>query len=249
MRNPFSFGSWRPIIHRQPEGITDVALTFDDGPTPVTTPGLLDILARNGARATFFLSGVRVAADPGLVRDLVAGQHAVYGHAWEHVDLRSQPSRAVRDMQRVEEILARFRPTPTPYLIRLPHNAGYRQVSMHRAMARFHDDVRFAWCTLNTRDYALADGCGDLAELQARCDCLAQRLSQHPLLPGSIVLLHEAAFGAVGPLNPQVAGMLLPRILDAIRRRGLETGLIRTTALPHLVSRFVCLPKPGHVPV
>src|SRR5690606_25083184 len=44
-----------------------VALTFDDGPDPESTPQLLDLLARHGARATFFMIGERAAAHPELV--------------------------------------------------------------------------------------------------------------------------------------------------------------------------------------
>ena len=54
-----------------------VALTFDDGPDPVNTPMLLDLLARNQARATFFCVGKQVERFPDIVRRIAAEGHQV----------------------------------------------------------------------------------------------------------------------------------------------------------------------------
>src|SRR4051794_32147791 len=59
---------------------TDAAvfgLTFDDGPSPDTTPALLDVLARHRGRATFFLIGERVRAHPDLVAAIAGAGHEV----------------------------------------------------------------------------------------------------------------------------------------------------------------------------
>jgi peptidoglycan/xylan/chitin deacetylase (PgdA/CDA1 family) len=248
MYSPLSLGDWRPVLYRQPAGVRDVALTYDDGPTPETTPALLDMLAKAGAKATFFLSGVRVAAHPALTADIVAAGHDVYGHGWEHENLeQAGPDQALAAMEQVEAALARLRPTPSPYLLRLPYNAGYRRSWMHRAMARFHPDVRFAWWRLSTRDYQLAAGCPDEHALSARCRGVAERLAATPLLPGSIVLLHENPFGAAGEWAPAVARLLLPPILAALQARGLLAGPIRpTTSRPW--DRFVFINRGGERP-
>jgi peptidoglycan/xylan/chitin deacetylase (PgdA/CDA1 family) len=52
-----------------------VALTFDDGPDPRSTPGFLDLLARRDIRATFFMLGSMVAAAPGLGTEVAAAGH------------------------------------------------------------------------------------------------------------------------------------------------------------------------------
>jgi peptidoglycan/xylan/chitin deacetylase (PgdA/CDA1 family) len=57
-----------------------VALTFDDGPHPATTPDLVDLLGRYGARATFFLIGARASRREDLVRRIVAGGHELGNH-------------------------------------------------------------------------------------------------------------------------------------------------------------------------
>jgi len=208
---------------------------------------VLSLLQKAGAKATFFLSGVRVAAYTELVADIIGAGHAVYGHAWEHVNLGLfPPSHALEAMRRVEDLLARLRPTPSPYLIRLPYNAGYKTAAMHRAMGRFHPDVHFAYHTLSTEDYLLAEGCGeDHGMLKARCQAKAGELCAHPSLPGSIILMHENPFDCRGELVPVIAETLLPPLLEGITARGLQCGLIRTTAPHRQLDRFLLLKVMG----
>ena len=61
-----------------------VALTFDDGPDPASTPAFLDLLAEHDVRATFFLLGRYVAEQPGLVRRMVDAGHELGVHGWTH---------------------------------------------------------------------------------------------------------------------------------------------------------------------
>ncbi|HWX47217.1 MAG TPA: polysaccharide deacetylase family protein [Roseomonas sp.] len=222
---------WRPVLRRQPHGVTDVALTFDDGPSPITTVTVLEMLARADAKATFFLTGTRVQAYPELVRAIIAEGHAVYGHGWEHVHLEAAgPAAALEAMQRVEALLAQFRPTPSLYLIRLPYNDGFRRAWMHKAMARFHPNACFAWWTISPQDYRLADGCATLEQLEARCKALGERMRKIRRLPGSIVLLHEDPFGGPGALAPRVSELVLPHVLSAVAARGARCGLVQTEA-------------------
>lgn len=222
--------------------MTDVALTFDDGPSPATTPQVLDLLARQGAKATFFLAGVRVAAYPGLAADIVAAGHDVFGHGWDHEDLeRAGAARALAAMQRVEDLLARLRPTPSRYLVRLPFGAGYNRSWMHRAMAHFHPDVSFAWWSHATNDHLLARGCGGEAELVSRCRALAGSLEQDRRLPGGIILMHESPIGAPGELAPRIAQTLLPLVLEVIARRGCRAGLIQAPTHASRRGRFLFL--------
>jgi cellulose synthase/poly-beta-1,6-N-acetylglucosamine synthase-like glycosyltransferase/peptidoglycan/xylan/chitin deacetylase (PgdA/CDA1 family) len=64
-----------------------IALTFDDGPDPVWTPRILDVLRRNHVRATFFVVGTQVVAHPELVRRIVADGHQIGIHTFTHPDL------------------------------------------------------------------------------------------------------------------------------------------------------------------
>jgi peptidoglycan/xylan/chitin deacetylase (PgdA/CDA1 family) len=62
----------------------EVVLTFDDGPLPATTGSVLDTLARNGVRATFFLIGRNARANPQMVRRIAAEGHTLANHTMTH---------------------------------------------------------------------------------------------------------------------------------------------------------------------
>jgi len=59
----------------------------DDGPDPATTPALLDLLAKYGARATFFVTGLNVVAHPDLIRAILSRGHAIGNHSYGHSPL------------------------------------------------------------------------------------------------------------------------------------------------------------------
>ncbi len=89
---------YAPVLchHRRATGC--VALTFDDGPSPETTPLLLDLLAASGAKATFFAVGKRAMQHPELVRSLLAAGHEVANHTLSHdVLLAFRSTRTVRE--------------------------------------------------------------------------------------------------------------------------------------------------------
>jgi peptidoglycan/xylan/chitin deacetylase (PgdA/CDA1 family) len=72
-----------------------VALTFDDGPYPVDTPILLDVLRNAHVPATFFLLGRDAEQYPGLVRAIAAAGHEVANHTETHPDLAALDAAAV----------------------------------------------------------------------------------------------------------------------------------------------------------
>jgi peptidoglycan/xylan/chitin deacetylase (PgdA/CDA1 family) len=61
-----------------------VAITFDDGPHPEGTPAILEVLARHGAVATFFVIGEQVSKRPALLRRVQAEGHAIALHGYQH---------------------------------------------------------------------------------------------------------------------------------------------------------------------
>lgn len=63
-----------------------VALTFDDGPTPFTDR-LLHVLGAQGAKATFFLIGNKVALDPGAAKRIADAGMEIGSHTWEHPNM------------------------------------------------------------------------------------------------------------------------------------------------------------------
>jgi peptidoglycan/xylan/chitin deacetylase (PgdA/CDA1 family) len=65
-----------------------IYLTFDDGPHPLYTPSILDILAERDIRATFFLLGKKIETHPELVAAIAKGGHSIGYHTHEHTRLR-----------------------------------------------------------------------------------------------------------------------------------------------------------------
>ena len=84
-------GTWLPRVRRALfpalAGISTqphVALTFDDGPDPASTPQFLTALDELGVRATFFLLGEHVPPNRALVGEIAARGHEVAVHGWSH---------------------------------------------------------------------------------------------------------------------------------------------------------------------
>lgn len=73
-----------PVISRGASDRKAVALTFDDGPDPLTTPELLRLLKKYQASATFFVTGDRVCRHPELVREIAAQGHSLGNHSFRH---------------------------------------------------------------------------------------------------------------------------------------------------------------------
>lgn len=107
-------------------GTRVLALTYDDGPNDPYTPRLLDVLAKHGARATFFLVGQFVEARPRIARAVVEAGHAIGNHTYSHPHLiflspsrlRDELERATRAIEDATGITPKlFRP---PFGWRLP---------------------------------------------------------------------------------------------------------------------------------
>ena len=62
----------------------EISLTFDDGPDPLLTPRVLDLLDRHQAKASFFCVGERAAACPELTREIARRGHSVENHSYRH---------------------------------------------------------------------------------------------------------------------------------------------------------------------
>lgn len=74
-------------VQEMTQGPKLVALTFDDGPKPRTTPRLLEGLDQRGVKATFFLIGAQVEESPDLVVQMAQSGHQLGIHTYDHVSL------------------------------------------------------------------------------------------------------------------------------------------------------------------
>ncbi|MEU9888439.1 polysaccharide deacetylase family protein [Sphaerisporangium sp. NPDC051011] len=97
--------TWLPGVRRLLPGLAGVgrpghvALTFDDGPDPASTPHFLDELRRLGCRATFFVLGEMLERHPEVGRRVVAEGHELGVHGWRHDNaLGMRPGRAAKEI-------------------------------------------------------------------------------------------------------------------------------------------------------
>jgi peptidoglycan/xylan/chitin deacetylase (PgdA/CDA1 family) len=94
------------ITSGPPEG-NQIALTFDDGPTPGVTDLILDELKQRKLHATFFMIGQRIAAAPDLARRVLAEGHEVGNHTFTHPKLTTlTDAQADEEIQRTQDIMA-----------------------------------------------------------------------------------------------------------------------------------------------
>jgi peptidoglycan-N-acetylglucosamine deacetylase len=109
---PF-FPGWSfflPVISRGQRGVNGIALTFDDGPFPASTPVLLELLARYQLPATFFVIGRHAAAHPELIAAILAQGHTIGNHSFDHDNLLMLRSCEVlkRNIQMTQEVLEKM---------------------------------------------------------------------------------------------------------------------------------------------
>jgi peptidoglycan/xylan/chitin deacetylase (PgdA/CDA1 family) len=176
-----------------------VALSFDDGPDPVHTPQVLDILARHQARATFFLIGANARRHPELVTRIRALGHEVGNHTDTNGRTVLMSMSRFRDsLLRAEAALAL--PEGEPKLFR-PGGGWIRPDQLY--LAREHG-------------YTCVLGSAQAYDPRRPPVAYIRWAVAKNLRPGAIVVLHDAG----GDRSNTVAA--LPGILDAGRSRGLR---------------------------
>ncbi|MBL1086908.1 polysaccharide deacetylase family protein [Streptomyces actinomycinicus] len=90
------------IVHASDKGAHAVNITIDDGPDPVWTPQVLQVLRDNGVKATFCMVGTQAQAHPDLVRQVVAAGHRLCDHSVAHDTTMDKKSQAYQSQQIVE---------------------------------------------------------------------------------------------------------------------------------------------------
>jgi peptidoglycan-N-acetylglucosamine deacetylase len=86
------------VIWGGPPTVKQVALTFDDGPSPRYTPGIMAVLQRYQAHATFFVLGRKVEKYPQIVQDLLGAGNEVGNHTFDHPRL-TKTAEAIRESE------------------------------------------------------------------------------------------------------------------------------------------------------
>jgi cellulose synthase/poly-beta-1,6-N-acetylglucosamine synthase-like glycosyltransferase/peptidoglycan/xylan/chitin deacetylase (PgdA/CDA1 family)/spore germination protein YaaH len=232
------------VIQRTGAKPHELALTFDDGPDPLWTPQILDILKAKGVHASFFVIGENAEAAPDLVQRIVAEGHDVGNHTFTHPNLGELPPSLVtleiNATQRLFEALTgrSMRLFRAPYFgdaepttsdeispIETAQSMGYLSVGLHVDP----DD----WLRPKPE------------EIVSRV--ISQVNDPNPDIRGHIILLHDSG----GDRSSTIAA--LPQLIDSLRAQGFSfvtvsqlAGLTRDQVMPAVpaksLGRLVGLP-------
>ena len=182
------------------------ALTLDDGPHPIVTPRVLDILRERRVPAAFFVIGHFVKRHPELVRRIHDEGHLVGNHSWSHSTWGTfRRTKYWRDeISRADDLIESIT-GERPALFRPP--MGFKTFHVTKSASR----ARHATVTWSQRAF---DG------VRTSEDRIMRRLSSR-VSAGDIVLLHD---GEVPPFhrNLSATAAALPRLIEAWRSRRLE---------------------------
>ncbi|MDE3085140.1 MAG: polysaccharide deacetylase family protein [Acidobacteriota bacterium] len=184
---------------RGPARARAVALTFDDGPSPDTTPRTLDLLDELGMRATFFVLGTQARAHPELVAEIVRRGHGVGSHGFSHEHHLLRSPRWIRDdLARAVEALDAcgvrtrwFRPP-------------YGQLTARTVLEARRQGMEVVLWSAFGHEWAEPDAESVMAHLAPRLE------------PGAIVVLHDTEVDAPAGTARRTQGALelLGPVLD-----------------------------------
>lgn len=187
-------------------------ITFDDGPDPRSTPRILEILSRHGARGTFFLLGRNAEKHPELADAIARGGHEIglhgYGHSFAWT---SGPLRSWSDAARCDDVLRR-----RGIEVRL-YRPPFGKLNLATLVWAWRTGKTLAWWSTDPKDYG--EGGGNTPSGKEIAERVAGRT-----LAGSVLLLHDGRIDESRDPGNTVAA--LEGILELLERKGIETATV-----------------------
>lgn len=195
---------FRGRIVRKVNPISDkkvIALTFDDGPSPNSTPQILDILKKHKIKATFFLIGNNLKNFPELGQELVAEGNAIGNHTWHHFRRLMNEFTATQEIEDTATLIYETTGVKTS-LFRPPNGFLYNGLVDY---AQKRKDAVILW-SVDSNDWR-----GQKVSVDYIVDKVLENIQ-----PGAIILMHDGG----GDRSHTVQA--LPKIIDEITQRGYE---------------------------
>lgn len=186
------------LIWRYPEEENKVYITFDDGPTELITPWVLDTLRRHGAKATFFCLGKKVEMHPDLFDRIKTEGHAVGNHGYSHIKgWENGTGQYIQDVDLANDFIGStlFRP---PY--------GRIRPNQVRLLKNRYKIVMWSLLSMDYSRWVTPKRCANIV--------------LNNLRPGAIIVFHDSVKAEA---NMRYA---LVRVLEEARNRGLEFGVL-----------------------
>jgi peptidoglycan/xylan/chitin deacetylase (PgdA/CDA1 family) len=179
------------------DGPMVIALTIDDGPSPIYTPQILSLLGRYGVVATFSMIGENVAAYPAIAREVAAAGHLIINHTWTHANLTELAPTAMADQISRASGAIEKATRATPAMFRAPFGAWSPAVLAQCRQMRL---APLDW-SVDPRDWA-----------RPGVSAITTNIMRNTR-SGSIILEHDGG----GNRAQTVAALsyVLPRLLDA----------------------------------
>ncbi|QGU32040.1 glycosyltransferase [Thermochromatium tepidum] len=184
-----------------------VAITFDDGPDPVWTPKILDVLKTKGVPATFFVIGEKANAHPELLRLILDAGHEIGNHSFSHIDLsQAGPVRTRLELNATQRAIEAITGRST-LLFRPPYDADRTPHSLPElAPLVTASELGYipVMSSIDPQDWERPTAKAILERIQ--------RARSH----GSVILLHDGGGDRAATLAA------LPGVIDYLRARGDE---------------------------
>ncbi len=206
-----AYGTWRlsksrsfqlfgGLVRRVETSEPVVALTFDDGPTPGRTEEALALLRAQGVRATFFLIGNEIEANPAQARLIVAGGHELGNHTYSHASMLARSLAFTRQEVERTDALIRAAGYQGEIYFRMP---GCKRLLLLPFYLHHTNRTTIIW-DVEPESYP---------DVDASAGRIAAYVLEHTR-PGSIILLHVM----YASRTRTVAA--LPAIIEGLRERG-----------------------------
>lgn len=194
--------SVKSVLARQSLGArasSALVLTFDDGPHPVGTPAVLDVLREHNARAIFFVVGSRIHRAPDLLNRIVREGHVIGNHSFAHpLDAQLPFFAYLSDVRRCQDAISDITGT-RPLLFRPPlGHVSVASMGVPRVLG-----LRPVLWSLDSEDWRFARQSDADAAADRIADCCAHRVVN------DIVLMHDEKIHTA-----EMLARLLPRLKD-----------------------------------
>ncbi|WP_269318319.1 LysM peptidoglycan-binding domain-containing protein [Exiguobacterium sp. KJ 601] len=176
-----------------------VALTFDDGADGANTNKILDILAKNNVKATFFLTGSGANNHPQYIKNIAAKGHQLGNHSYTHPDFTKLTATQMKsELDRTEALTKSLTGKTTKPIFRAPFGAVNSTVLSGVGAAGYGYTIQWNIDTIDWKGLTAS-------QINTKV--------QTNIKPGSIVLMHT---GAGAPGTP----LALPTMISQLKAKG-----------------------------
>lgn len=222
------FGPQEGIVRRGSQDSLKVALTFDDGPSPLYTPKILDILKEKKVKATFFLVGKHVEKYPEVAKRIVDEGHEIGNHTYSHRDLvPATRATVVKEIKKAEKVIESVCGRK-PVLFRPPR--GIYSNAVRKIILKAGYTI-ILW-SVSTQDWRLVKPSFIFRRVKRFCR------------PGSIILFHDS--GAL--IKPEGGSRghtveALPKVIDWLRANGYQISTVSSLLEEAGISQQLAQPE------